>query len=202
MLVRKAALIAALALGSAALLPLSTQARSGSTTRAAADTYTIDPVHSSVIFRIKHLNTTNFYGQFNKVTGTIMFDESNPSACSIEAEIPVESIDTHNQKRDADVKGPDLFNASKFPTITFKSRSFSKAGDGYNAEGDLTLRGVTRPITIKLEKTGQGKGMRGGEILGLEATMDIKRSDFGMTAMEGMLGDDVRIIVSTESGKK
>ena len=167
----------------------------------AADSYKIDPIHSSVIFRIKHLGTTNFYGQFNSVTGTIQFDESNPSTCSIQAEIPVESIDTHNKKRDSDVKGADLFNAAKFPTISFKSKSFTKTADGFDVAGDLTLHGETKPITVKLVKTGEGKGMGGNQIIGLEATMDIKRSDFGMSGMQRALGDEVRIIVSTEAGK-
>src|SRR5438045_1279904 len=169
----------------------------------AADSYMIDPVHSSVIFRIKHLNTTNFYGQFNKVTGTINYDEANPSACSLEAEIPVESIDTHNGKRDSDVKGPDMFNAAKFPTISFKSTSFSRSGDNaFEVAGDLTMHGVTKPVSVRLEKTGAGKGMSGKDIIGFEATFNVKRSDFGMTFMPGGLGEDVRLIVSTEAGKK
>lgn len=199
MLARTLPTIALAALGSAVLIGWAPAAH----TAAAPDTYSIDPVHSSVIFRIKHLNTTNFYGQFTKITGTVVFSDSDPSACSIQAEIPVDSIDTHNSKRDSDVKGTDLFNAAKFPTISFKSKSFEKSGDAYNVTGDLTLRGVTKPITVHVEKTGQGKGMQGKEILGLESTFTFKRSDFGMTAMQnGMLGDEIKLIVSTEAGKK
>lgn len=201
MSVRTLSLVAALIVGAGLLSGLAPKVPAPARV-AAADTYTIDPVHSSVIFRIKHMNTANFYGQFTKVTGTIAFDESNPASCSIEAEIPVNSIDTHNSKRDQDVKGTDLFNAEKFPTISFKSKSFEKAGDAYNVTGDLTLRGVTKSVTVRVEKTGSGN-MRGTQILGLESTFTFKRSDFGMTAMQnGMLGDEVRIIVSTEATKK
>jgi polyisoprenoid-binding protein YceI len=86
-----------------------------------ADTFKIDPVHSSVIFSIKHLGVTDFYGRFNDVSGTVVFDKADPSKSSVEVTVPVESVDTKNEKRDQHLKSPDFFNAKQFPMIIFKS---------------------------------------------------------------------------------
>jgi polyisoprenoid-binding protein YceI len=189
--------VPALALASAALLSLTPAAHSGSP---AAGAYKIDPTHSSVVFRIKHMNTAPFYGTFEKVTGTINFDESNPGSSSINAEIPVDSVHTHADKRDAHLKSKDFFNAESFPTLSFKSKSFTKSGDAYEVTGDLTLHGVTKPITARVEKTGSGS-MQGKELIGFDVSFTVKRSDFGITFMPDGLGDEVKVMIGLEANR-
>jgi polyisoprenoid-binding protein YceI len=167
-----------------------------------ADTFKIDPVHSSIAFSIKHLGVTDFYGRFNDVSGQVVFDKADPSKSSVEVTIPVESIDTHNEKRDKDLKGPDFFNAKQFPTIVFKSKSVEGTGDTYKATGDLTLHGVTKPLTLEIKSGTDGKGMEGEIRGGGEARFTIKRSDFGMNFMQGGLGDEVTVLLSLEGVKQ
>jgi len=169
----------------------------------AADTYQIDPVHSSVVFKVRHLNVTDFYGRFNDVTGTVTLDPSNPAADSLDLEVKSDSIDTHTEKRDQVLKGPDFFNVKQFPTIAFKSAKIEKAGDDtYNVTGNLTLRGVTKPLTLEFKITGKGKGMKDEYRAGGETQFTIRRGDFGMTYMPGIAGDDITLIISLEGIKK
>jgi polyisoprenoid-binding protein YceI len=169
---------------------------------ARADTFKIDPVHSSIVFSIKHLGVTDFYGRFNDVSGKVVFDKAEPSKSSVEVTIPVESIDTHNEKRDQHLKSPDFFNAKQFPTIVFKSKSVEGTGDTYKATGDLTLHGVTKPMTLEIKRGEDGKGMEGEIRGGGEARFTIKRSDFGMNFMQGGLGDQVTVLLSLEGVKQ
>jgi polyisoprenoid-binding protein YceI len=161
----------------------------------AADTFKIDPVDSSVVFSVTHFGT-NFYGRFNDVKGTVVFDNADPSKSSVELTIPVESVDTHNEKRDQDLKGPDFFNAKQFPVTTFKSKKVEASGDSYNVTGDLTLHGVTKPLTLEIKKGGEVKGMKGEIHGGGETKLTIKRSDHGMNFMQGPVGDEINIVVS------
>jgi polyisoprenoid-binding protein YceI len=174
----------------------------GVATAHAADTFKIDPVHSSVVFSVMHLGVTNFYGRFNDVAGTVVFDKGDPSKSSIDLTIPVDSVDTHNEKRDQDLKGPDFFNAKQFPVMTFKSKKVESSGDTYNVTGDFTLHGVTKPLTLDIKKGGEAKGMKGEIRGGGEANFTIKRSDYGMTFMQGPVGDEINIIVSLEGVKQ
>jgi polyisoprenoid-binding protein YceI len=127
----------------------------------AADTYKIDSVHSSVGFSALHLGVTNFYGRFNEVSGAVTFDKEDPSKSSVELTVPVESLDTHNDKRNQHLKSPDFFNAKQFPTITFKSNKVQKSGETYQISGDFTLHGVTKPLTVEFKKGGEAKGIQG-----------------------------------------
>ena len=168
----------------------------------AADTFKIDPVHSSIIFSVKHFGASNFYGRFNDVKGTIVLDNADPSKSSIELTIPVESVDTHNEKRDQHLKGPDFFNAKQFPVMTFKSKKVESSGDNYNVTGDFTLHGVTKPLTLEVKKVGEGKGAEGEIRAGGETHFTIKRGDHGMNFMQGPLGDEINIVVSLEGIKQ
>jgi len=168
---------------------------------AAAGAWSVDPTHSSMVFRIKHLNTAFFYGTFNKVTGTVNFDEAKPEASSLELAVQVDSLESHADGRNTHLKSKDFFNVAEFPTATFKSTSWKGSGTSFDVTGDMTLHGVTKPLTIKLEKTGQGKGQR-GEIIGFESVFTIKRSDFGITFMPDGLGDEVKLMVGLEAGAK
>lgn len=167
-----------------------------------ADTFKIDPVHSSVIFSIKHLGVTDFYGRFNDVSGTVVFDKADPSKSSVEVTVPVESVDTNNEKRDQHLKSPDFFNAKQFPMIIFKSKTVETSGDTYKVTGELTLHGVTKPVTLDIKKVSEAKGMEGEIRGGGQTRFTIKRSDFGMNFMQGALGDDVTVFLSLEGIKE
>jgi polyisoprenoid-binding protein YceI len=166
-----------------------------------SDSFKIDPVHSSVIFSAKHNGISDFYGIFKEISGTVAFDAADPSKSSVELTVPVESLDTRTEKRDQHLKSPDFFNAKQFPTLTFKSTKVEASGDTYKVSGDLTIHGVTKPITVDFTKgpeTKGGKEIRGGG----ETRFTIKRSDYDMKFMIGPVGDDVHIIVSLEGVKQ
>ena len=173
-----------------------TQAANTQTT----ETYKVDPVHTTAIFRIKHLGVTYFYGRFNETTGSFTLNTENPCEMLFDVQIKTDSVDTNAAGRNNHLKGPDFFNAKQFPTISFKSKSVESSGENtYAVSGDLTLHGVTKPITAQMEFVGQGdKGRRFGYRAGFDATFTIKRSDFGMNYMQGMLGDEVTIMVGLE----
>jgi polyisoprenoid-binding protein YceI len=116
--------------------------------------------------------------------------------------VPIESLDTHNSIRDRSLKSPDFFNAKQFPTMTFKSTQVEGSGETLKVSGDLTIRGVTKPLTVDFKKGGEGKGVF-GEMRGEgETRFTIKRSDFGMNFQQGAVGDEVSIILSLEGVKK
>jgi polyisoprenoid-binding protein YceI len=174
----------------------------GSSVVAWGDTYKVDPVHSSVAFRIKHMNTAYFHGRVNAPEGTVSYDASKPEASTFEVSMKVENIDTGNADRDKHLRSASFFNATDFPTLTFKSTSVKKTDDTHlDVTGDLTIHGVTKSVTAKVEITGTGE-MKGKQLIGFETVFDIKRSDFGMKEMLNMLGDDVRLTVSLEAGKQ
>jgi polyisoprenoid-binding protein YceI len=168
----------------------------------AADSYKIDPVHSSVVFEVLHLGVSKFYGRFNDVSGGFVVDPANPAASSFEVVVKTDSVDTANAKRDQHLKSPDFFNAAQFPAITLKSKSLKKVADGkWQAVAELDLHGVKKDVTVDIEHVGTGTHPRGGQISGYHTLLKIKRSDFGMTFMPDGIGDDVAVIVSIEGGK-
>jgi polyisoprenoid-binding protein YceI len=168
----------------------------------AADSFSVDTVHSSVVFRVKHMGASHAWGRFNNITGTFVLDESDPSKAQFDFQVKAASVDTGNAKRDTHLKSPDFFNAVQFPNISFKSKAVAKADDGYDVTGDLTLHGVTKPIRVKVVPVGSGRGPMGAAIAGVDATFTIKQSEFGMTKMVGPLGDDVWVNVSIEGAKR
>ena len=191
MSIEKIVLAAAVSsMGSTLMVPLSR----------AAETYQADPVHSAVVFRIKHMNTSYIWGRFNKITGVFSLDAKDPAQSKLEFQVDTASVDTANPQRDQHLKSPDFFNAVQYPTITFKSKSVSGSPAGYEVNGDLTLHGVAKPITLKVSQTGAGKDMRGGAIGGIDTSFTIKRSDFGMSNMLNAVGDEVWVNVSVEGG--
>jgi polyisoprenoid-binding protein YceI len=168
----------------------------------AADTFKVDPVHSFVLFSVQHLGIANTYGRFNDIAGTVVFDKDNPSMSSVDLSVPVESLDTHNSIRDKSLKSPDFFDAKQFPTMTFKSTKVEGSGDTLKVSGDLTIHGVTKPMTVDFKKGGEGKGVFGEMRGGGETHFTIRRSDFGMNFEQGEVGDEVNIILSLEGIKK
>ena len=168
----------------------------------AADTFKIDPVHSFVLFSVQHLDIANTYGRFNDISGIVVFDRDNPSKSSVELSVLVESLDTNNAIRERSLKSPDFFNVKQFPTLTFKSTKVEGSGDTLKVSGDLTIRGVTKPVTVDFKKGREGKGVFGEWRGGGETRFTIKRSDFGMNFELGEVGDEVTIILSLEGVKK
>ncbi|MFI5379767.1 MAG: YceI family protein [Tepidisphaerales bacterium] len=164
----------------------------------AAD-YQVDPVHTTLIYRIKHLQASYSYGRFNQVGGTFSYDPAAPEKTAFSMSVAAADIDSGNPQRDAHLKSPDFFNVKQFPVISFKSTSVKKAGDDkLEVTGDLTLHGVTKSVTTTLTVIGTAKGMAGETRTGFEGTLELKRSDFGMNGLMPAVGDDVRLIVSIE----
>lgn len=170
----------------------------GLTPAAHAQSYKVDGVHSAVTFSINHLNITPFYGRFNAFEGEFTLDGEKST---FSFKIPVDSIDTVIKKRDEHLLGPDFFNAKQYPTITFKSTKVSHSNNVYTVTGDLTLHGVTKPVTVELKHLGNAE-MKGTKKTGLGTTFTIKRSEFGMGNMPQALGDDVTLYVGIQGDQK
>jgi len=178
---------------------------------AGAATWEIDPVHSSVGFGVRHLMVSTVRGQFTKMSGSAQADDTDYAKAKIEATIDAASIDTRVEKRDTHLKSPDFLDVAKYPTITFTSKKIEKAGDGrWKVTGDLTLHGVTRPVTLDVEgPTPPIKDpMMGALRAGAHATARINRKDFGITwnkSLDGggvVVGEDVDITIDVEALKK
>jgi polyisoprenoid-binding protein YceI len=172
---------------------------------ALAAPWTIDTSHTSVNFKIRHL-FTKVNGSFQKVEGTFTFDPQHPEAGSVEAVIDAASITTRNEKRDNHLRSPDFFDVAKFPQITFKSTKVEKDDAGMRLIGDLTMHGVTKPVTLNLEFLGAGPHMLpGSQVSGFSATGTLNRKDFGLEwnkALETggtLLGDEVEIEIGVEA---
>jgi polyisoprenoid-binding protein YceI len=172
---------------------------------AAVETYAIDPVHSSVGFTIRHV-FSQLPGSFSQFSGVLTVDRDNLENSSAEAVIQVGSITTANAQRDHHLKTPDFFDAAKFGTITFKSKSWKKTGeDTYDVTGDLTIRDVTKEVVLKVTSLGFGPGMTGKPVSGWSATTTIDRTAYGVMgpAMLGKaVGNDVTISISIEADLK
>lgn len=187
-----------------ASLPILLVGALGATPAAAApEAHAVDAVHSTVIFRVKHLDTGYSYGRFNEMSGTVVLDEANPAACSVNLEVKAASVDTANSKRDDHLRSPDFFNVAQFPTITFASTAVAKAGeDAYDVTGDLTLLGVKKSVKVRMTKTGSAKDPQGAFRTGFEGTMTILRSEYGMKYGLQGVGDEVRLTLAFETVKK
>ena len=164
-----------------------------------AATFSIDPVHSMALFRVRH-GVSMFWGRFNKVTGTITYVPDSASGLELEVTIAIDSVDSSSEKLDGHLKSEDFFYAEKYPNATFKSKTARKTSDNiYEVSGDFTMRGVTRPLTVTVEWLGTSESPR-GTTCGLETSFTVKRSDFGINygLSTGMLGDLTRITVAME----
>jgi polyisoprenoid-binding protein YceI len=177
---------------------------------AGAATYQLDPVHSSIQFKIRHLTVSNVTGTFNKIKGSATMEGEDPSTLKVDVTIEAASVDTGNEKRDQHLRTPDFLDVAKYPTITFVSKKVVKGDPGkLKITGDLTIHGVTREITVDLEgPTSEVKDPWGGFRRGATGTTRIDRRDFGITwntALDsgGMLvGNEVTIYVEVEWVKK
>ncbi len=163
------------------------------------NTWQLDTAHTSVSFTTKHMMITKVRGAFKGVTGTIRFDEANPTASSVAVEIPAATVDTGMEPRDNHLRSADFLDVETFPTLTFTSTAITRKGDRFAITGDLTIRGVTRPVVLDTEHLGIVTAMDGRRHAGFEATTRIKRSDWGLTWNVGLeaggwlVSDDVTI---------
>jgi|SRR3954462_127001 len=178
---------------------------STATQTTALTTWSIDPTHSHVEFAVRHMMITTVKGRFGIVTGTVRMDEADPAKGDVDIEIDADSIDTRESQRDAHLKSPDFFDAATYPKLTFKSTRVSDVkGETFKLHGDLSIHGVTRPVTLDVVSEGRGKDPWGGERAGFSARTQIKRSDYGLTwnqALEtgGLLvGDEIKINLEVE----
>jgi polyisoprenoid-binding protein YceI len=172
-------------------------------TYAETKTYDIDPTHSSVDFKIRHLGISWVRGSFGTFTGKVRIDEAKPENSSIEVTVEAASVNTNNEKRDGHLKSDDYFAVETHPSIVFKSTSVKKTGDNtYEVVGKLTLLGTTKPVTVTLTDSGeieaQGKTRRGAEI----SDFKIVRSEYGMTEMVGPIGDEVHLYLAFSTIKE
>jgi polyisoprenoid-binding protein YceI len=177
-----------------------------STPASSALQYNIDPAHSGVHFKVRHLMISSVRGEFTKITGSATFVPDHPESGSFEATIDATSISTREPDRDNHLKSPDFLDVANYPTITFKSTKITSTGpDSYSVAGDLTVRGTTKPVTLKVEDVSEeGKDPWGLMRRGATASTTINRKDFGVTfnmAMETggfVVGDEVHITIDVE----
>jgi polyisoprenoid-binding protein YceI len=173
--------------------------------RAETETYGIDATHSQVGFSIRHF-VSKVPGKFTKFSGAITVDRADFTKSSAEATIDIASVDTGNEKRDAHLKSPDFFDAAKYPTMKFKSTAWKKTGENtFDVTGDLTLKDVTKPVTLKVTLLGFGPGMQGAKLSGWEATTTIDKKQWNVNdpaMLDAALGDDVTISLNIEANDK
>lgn len=166
-------------------------------------TWVIDPIHSEVAFSVKHLGIAKVRGRFDEFEGQIVTAE-DPLDSSVNATIRTGSVSTGNEQRDQHVRTADFLNTEESPEMTFRSTGIRANGSaGFQLDGELTLRGVTRPVSLDLELHGFGQGMEGKPALGLSASTEISRSDFGVTAgpASSVVGDTIKITLDVEANQ-
>lgn len=158
------------------------QATAGPDLTALTGDYTIDPAHSSIGFVARHAMVTNVKGSFQDFTGTLHLDGADPTKSTATLDVRMDSIETGNADRDGHLKSSDFFKIDEFPTMTFRStKAEALGGDAYRITGDLSLLGVTKPLTIDLEFNGSTQDPFGNERVGFEGKAEILRSEWGLT---------------------
>ncbi len=173
----------------------------------AVETYHIDPVHSTVSFKVKHMMINHSIGRFNEFRGEVNFDSHDLADSSIRMIIQTASIDTHHKDRDEHLKGPDFFDVTKYPTITFSSTAIAKHLGRYFVTGDLTIKGMTKSIALPMHIEGPVKNHQGQDVIGLTGEMSINRKNFGIsfdkTIENGkpLVDDNVKIDINIEAKK-
>jgi polyisoprenoid-binding protein YceI len=170
----------------------------------AAENYGIDPMHSGVHFKISHIGLSWIYGRFNNYSGSFTIDPEDAGKCSFELKINTETIDTNNSKRDAHLRSPDFFNVKQFPAISFESTGVKAIKDGYEVTGNLTMHGVTKPVTFALVGGKTAEFPPGVPRTGYSTELILKRSEFGVGKEQfaNALGEDVHVAISFEGTAK
>lgn len=171
---------------------------------AQATPWKIDSAHSGVEFKIRHLGVSNVNGSFSKVAGTVYLDEKDVTKSHVDAIIDTTTVNTNEAGRDKHLATPEFFDTAKYPTMTFKSTSVFRENGKLKMTGDLTMAGVTKPVTLDVDgPAAPQKGMRGGMVSGFSATGTLSRKDFnfGQKYSSPILGDDVKFTIDLEIGK-
>jgi len=175
----------------------------------AQSTYAIDPAHSSAEFSVRHMMVSNVKGAFNKFTATVEGSPADPATAKINATIEVASVDTREPKRDEHLRSADFFDAAKHPQMTFVSTKVEKvSATKAKVTGNLTLRGVTKPVTLDVEYTAPVKSPWGQTVVGATATGKINRQEYGVSFSKALetggvlVGDDVTLLLELELVKQ
>ena len=177
-----------------------------SSAHAEKETFLLDKNHTQIGFKVRHF-VSKVSGRFAKFEGTIVLDRAKPEDSSVEVRIEATSIDTGVPNRDKHLNSADFFDTAKFPEITFKSTKIAAKGkDNYEVTGDLTMRGVTKPITLNVNANGFANDGRGGQKTGFDVTGKLNRKDFGVNwnaivDQNAMLSDEVDLDISVEANK-
>ena len=171
--------------------------------QAAAEQYDIDASHSGVVFGWNHFGFSNPSARFDRIEGSVLLDKADLTKSSISVTLPLESLDTGVAKLDDELKGPNFLDAAMYPTITFKSTKVEKTGENrLNITGDLTVHGVTRPVTLdaKVNRIGifEIPGVVKAQAAGFDATTVIKRSDFGVTKYVPYVSDEIPVRITLD----
>jgi polyisoprenoid-binding protein YceI len=176
------------------------------TTQATKSTWQIDPSHTLTEFSVRHMMITTVRGRFGEVSGTIELDEEDPTRSTAEVTIDARTIDTRADQRDAHLRSADFLDVENHPTITFRSRKIERKGeDRYAVTGELTIRGVTKPVVLDVTEGGRAKSPWGQTVVGFRATTKIDRREFGLKwnqALETggvLVGNDVQIVIEAEA---
>jgi polyisoprenoid-binding protein YceI len=175
-----------------------------------AVTYTIDPVHSTAGFKVRHLMVSNVRGEFSGIAGTVVFDPENATHSKVEATIDATTINTRDEQRDQHLKSADFLDVEKFPKITFVSKKVAPAGEGeWKVTGDLTIHGVTREVTLDVEGPApEARDPWGNVKTGISASTKLNRKDFGLVwnmALETggvLVGDEIAIHLELELARQ
>ena len=182
---------------------------STTSTQAGTTTYTIDTSHSQVGFSVKHMMFSTVRGNFRGFEGTVVVDNDNPANSRVDVTVDASSVSTGDDKRDEHLRSADFFDVANFPTITFKSTGVSFTSvDDFTINGELTLHGVTAPVVIKAEQTGEGTNPWGVDVAGFEGSTKINRKDFGLgwnaTLEKGgvLVGEEIKITLEIEVAKQ
>lgn len=173
-------------------------------TAQSATTWALDPAHTNVEFAVKHLMIATVKGRFAGVSGTVELNDQDPAASSVGVRIDVASLDTRQEDRDAHLRSADFFDVEHFPELTFRSARVARDGEDLLIDGDLTIRGVTRRVTIRAAEQGRARDPWGGERIAFTAATKINRRDFGLTWNQALetggfvVGDEVKITIDAE----
>ena len=170
-------------------------------TLSAAD-YDVDPAHSFVQFRIKHLGYSTLVGRFNDISGEFTHDPADPEASKISVEIDAASVDTNHAERDKHLRGEDFLNVQEFPKASFVSTKYTGDDQSGTLEGTLTLHGVTKPVTLAVKKIGEGDDPWGGYRAGFEGTTSLTRKDFDMGYDLGPASESMELELFVEGIRK
>jgi len=170
-----------------------------------AGTYKLDPAHGKITWSVNHLGFSTYTGQFVNVSADLTLDPANPSASTLTATVPLTDVDPNDDRLKAHLQTPDFFDTAQFPTATFVATSIVvDADDATQADvtGDLTIRGVTRPVTMEVQFNQAGPSMGGVYKVGFDGETTIKRSEFGVNYVLGPVSDEVELHLEGEFVKQ